>query len=108
MFPFPLTPVPLSLASIYGRVKKTPKHTLSKHLEVLITHSEPTKVDVVIYDAMFMIQSLPSNLPLRFGNIAELVLKMICSPTARIVHFVCDSYVKSIKNVEQQARGAND
>ena len=32
VFPFPLTPVPLSLASIFGTVKKTPKYTLSKHL----------------------------------------------------------------------------
>jgi len=108
VFPFPLTPVPLSLASIFGTVKKTPKYTLSKHLEDLITHKEPTTVDTVIYDAMFIIQSLPSDLPLRFGNVAELVLKIICSPKARKVHFVCDSYVKSIKSVEQQARGAND
>ena len=34
-----------------------------------------------------------------------LVLKNICTSE---VHFVCDSYVKSIKNVEQQARSAID
>ena len=108
VFPFPLTPVPLSLASIHGMVKKTPKYKLSKHLEQLITHEEPAAVDVVLYDAMFIIQSLPSDLPLHFGNIAELVLRIICSTQAREVHFVCDSYVKSIKNIEQQARGASD
>ena len=108
VFAFPLTPVPLSLASIYGTLKKTPKHKLSKHLEALITHEEPRSVDVVLYDAMFIIQSLPRDLPNHFGNIAEMVLRIICSTPAREVHFVCDSYVKSIKNVEQQARGAND
>ena len=101
VFPFPLTPVPFSLASIYGMVKKTPKYKLSKHLEHLITHKQPSAVDVVLYDAMLIIQSLPSDLPLRFGNIAELVLRIICSTQAREVHFVCDSYVKSIKNIAE-------
>ena len=108
VFRFPLTPVPLSLASIYGTVKKTPKYKLSKYLEDLIKHRGPTTVDAVIYDAMFIVQSLPSDLPLNFGKIAELVLKNICNTQASEVHFVCDSYVKSIKNVEQQERGVND
>ena len=41
-------------------------------------------------------------------NIAELILRIICSTKAHEVHFVCDSYVKSITNIEQQARGASD
>ena len=53
---------------------------------------------------MFIVQSLPSDLPLNFGKIAELVLKNICNTQASEVHFVCDSYVKSIKNVEQQEK----
>ena len=100
--------IPLSLASIYGTVKKTPKYKLSKYLEDLIKHREPTTVGAVIYDAMFIVQSLPSYLSLNFGKIAELVLKNICNTQASEVHFVCDSYVKSIKNVEQQARGVNN
>ena len=79
VFPFPLTPVSLPLTSIYGMVKKTPKYKLSKHLEDVITHKKPTSVDVVLYDAMFIIQSLSSDLPLHFSNIAELVLRIICS-----------------------------
>jgi len=94
--------------SIYGTVKKTPKYNLPKYLEDLITHKEPSTLDTVLYDAMFIIQSLPFDLPLAFENVAALVLKIICSVQATEVHFVCDSYVKSIKNVEQQARGAND
>ena len=101
---FSLTPVPLSLASIYGKMKKTPKSKLSRHLEALITHTEPAAVDIVLYDAMLITQSLPSDLPLRFSNIAELVLRIICSTRAGEVHFVCDSYVKSIKNVEQEVQ----
>ncbi|KAG1684708.1 hypothetical protein GQR58_009314 [Nymphon striatum] len=54
------------------------------------------------------LQSLPTSLPHNFGKVAELVLKIICSTQADETHFVCDSYVKSIKNAEQQARGAND
>ncbi|KAG1648371.1 hypothetical protein GQR58_029891 [Nymphon striatum] len=57
---------------------------------------------------MFIIQSLPTSLPHNFGKVAELVLKIICSTQADETHFVYDSYVKSIKNAEQQARGAND
>lgn len=108
VFPFPLTPVPLSLASIYGTLKKTKKSQLSEHLEALIEHDSPRSVDVLLYDAMFIIQSLPTDLPLRFGDIAELILKNICRTAAKEVHFVCDSYVKSIKNVEQQARGETE
>ena len=105
VFKFPITPNPLSLASIYGTLKKTPKCKLSKHLKQLIKHREPTTIDVVIYDAMFIVQSLPSDLPLHFGR-AVLVMKNICNIQSSEVHFVCDSYVKSIKNVEQQARSA--
>ena len=47
-------------------------------------------------------------MPLRLGDIAELLLKNICSTPAKEVHFVCDSYVKSIKNVEQLARGETE
>ena len=72
VFQFPLNPIPLSLASIYGTLKKTPKYKLSKHLEQSIKHREPTTIDVVIYDGMFIVQSLPSDLPLHFGSIAEL------------------------------------
>ncbi len=109
VFCFPLTPVPLSLASIYGSIKKTPKYKLSKYLEELIQHKEPTVIDALFYDAMFIVQSLPSNLPLNFGSVARLVLKIICNTEANEVHFVCDSYnVKSIKNAEQQSRVTND
>jgi hypothetical protein len=106
VFCFPLTPVPLSLASIYGTMKKTPKHTLAKYLEDLITHQEPLTNDVVLYDAMFIIQSLPSEALTTFGKLAEVVLKNICNVKSKDIHFVCDSYVKSIKDTEQQARGA--
>ncbi len=64
-------------------------------------------IDALFYDTMFIVvQSLPSNLPLNFGSVARLVLKIICNTEANEVHFVCDSYnVKSIKNAEQQSRG---
>ena len=89
-------------------MKKTPKYKLSKYLEDLIKHREPTTVDAVIYDAMFIVRSLPSDLPLNFENIVELVLNNICNTQASGVHFVCDSYVKRLKNIEQQARDVND
>ena len=106
---YPLTPVPLSLANIYGTKKTSPKYKLSKHLEGLIIHTEPTVVNIVLYDAMFIIQSLPTNLPKTFGKLAELVLNIICHIQADEIHFVCDRYdVKSIKNAEQQTRGGNN
>ena len=108
VFSFPLTPVPLSMTNISGTMKKTPTYKLSKHLEDLITHTQPTVINTVLYDAMFIIQSLPTNLLHSFGKVAELVLKIICSTRADEIHFICDSYVKSIKNAEQLVRGAND
>ncbi len=108
VFPSSLTPVPLSLASIHRMVKKKPKYKLFKHLEYMITHEEPTVVDVVLYDAMFILQSLPSDLSLHFSDIAELLLRIICSTHARDTYFVCGSYVKSVTNNQQQAKGASD
>jgi hypothetical protein len=94
------------LYSIYGTIKKTPKYKLSKYFEYLITHKEPSTIDTVLYDTMF--QSLLADLHLTFGNVAALVLTIICSVQATEVYFVCDSCVKSIKNVEQLTRGVND
>lgn len=39
-----------------------------------------------------------------------MVLKIICSAKSTEVHFVCDSYVKSIKNknIEQEARSTTE
>ena len=65
-------------------------------------------VNVVIYDAMFIIQSLPTALLHNFGKVAEIDLKIICNTQADEIHFVCDNHVNSIKNASQQARGAND
>ena len=65
-------------------------------------HTEPTMINTVLYDAMFIIQSLPTNVPKTFGKLAELVLKIICHIQVDEIHFVCDRYdVKSIKNAEQ-------
>lgn len=65
-------------------------------------------VDTVLYDAMFVIQSLSSDLPMHFGNLAELLLTTICNTTAVEIHFVCDTYVKSINSAEQLANGSTD
>ena len=43
----------------------------------MIEHDNPRSVDVLLYDAMFIIQSLPTDLPLRLGDIAKLLLKNI-------------------------------
>ncbi|KAG1693768.1 Peripheral-type benzodiazepine receptor-associated protein 1 [Nymphon striatum] len=91
----------------------TSKTSLLTYFGQIISHDYSitpmiTVVNTVLYDAMFIIQSLPTSLPHNFGKVAELVLKIICSTQADETHFVCDSYVKSIKNAEQQARGAND
>ena len=51
---------------------------------------------------------MPNNFSHNFEKVAELVLKIVCSTQADEIHFVYDSYAKSIKNAEQQARGAND
>lgn len=68
VFPFTLTLIPLSFVSMFDTVKKTPQYNLSKHLEDLITHTEPTVVNTVLYDAMFIIQSLPTNCLIILGK----------------------------------------
>ena len=57
---------------------------------------------------MFIIQSLPLDLPQNIGRIAQMIIKIICSAPTERVHFVCYSYGKSIKNVEEHARGTNE
>ena len=65
--------------------------------------------DTVLYDVMFIIQSLPTNVPKTFGKLAELVLKIICHIQVDEIHVFCDRYdVKSIKNAEKQTRGGNN
>jgi hypothetical protein len=45
-----------------------------EYTRILFTHREPRTVD-----AMFIIKSLPSDLPLRFGNIAaHMESKALC------------------------------
>ena len=51
---------------------------------------------------------MPTSLPHTFGKVAELVLKIICNTDANEIDFVCDNYVKSIKNSTQRTRETND
>ena len=60
----------------------------------------PMEIGIILIDAMFVIQLLPTDLPLKFGDLAEHILKRVSGHQAREIHFVCDSYVKSIKVVE--------
>ena len=57
---------------------------------------------------MMLMQSLPNDLPTKMGDIALMILKLVTKHGAQEIHFVCDSYTKSIKGMEQNARGANE
>ena len=79
IFGYTLTAVPLSLASFDGIKQSTNKAVLAEHLEKKTCSNTPAydDFDTTIFDAMFILQSL-TNLPATFGDIANVVLLILC------------------------------
>ena len=75
---YPLTPIPLSLCHIDGKMNKTPKSTLMKELEKSSILSNPQSNDVAIVAGMFFLHLL-SNLPETFGAVSKAIFKNLCS-----------------------------
>ena len=75
---YPLTPVPLGLCHVVGRMRKTPKVALMNYRENLCESRDPEFVDVIIVDGMFFLHILP-DLPPTFGEVSKLILRRLCA-----------------------------
>ncbi|XP_057306368.1 uncharacterized protein LOC130644684 [Hydractinia symbiolongicarpus] len=101
---YPLTPVPLSLGHVDGKMQKTPKVKLLNELEAKVKTDDPNRVDVNIIDGMFFLH-LFVDLPATFGALATFILKRVCASKGNIIHFVLDKMVHpSIKDCERDLR----
>jgi len=108
---YPLTAVPFSLAQSDGSMNKTDKSKLTHKLELYqnvdeghIMTKDIRQVDVIVYDAMFVLHTL--RFPETYGALARNLLEYItCNTSAKEVHLVFDSYGnQSIKDSEHDRR----
>ena len=108
VFEFPLTSVPLSLAHVDGSLNKTDKSKLIQRIERDVVSTDPVDpIDITLVDGMFLLHSL-QNLPGTFGEIASLILLILCRLSTR-VDMICDVYrTPSIKDLEHCVRSADD
>ena len=108
VFSFPLTPVPLSLAHMDGSLNKTDKSKLLHKFEREVDSTDPeSPVNVTLVDGMFLLHAL-QNLPVTFGEVASLILQILCGMSER-VDMICDVYRSpSIKDLEHSRRSADD
>ena len=110
---YPRGPMPYSLATESGGLVKTSKSALMHELEKLVEPEEAPNMassQVIILDAMALIQSLKLAKNATFADWAEMILKIIIkhgsqSSNTTHIHWMCDTYpVISIKNVERSTR----
>ena len=106
---YPLSPVPLTMATPDEVITKTDKSTLFDIFEKKVEeHGSPEKASVYIIDGQFLLHSLPPNLPPTYGGLARVVLSQCLRSRARIIHIVFDNYPQpSIKDSERDRRGAD-
>ena len=75
--------------------------------EIPCTESSVSCVTVTLIDGVFFLHLMVEP-PHSFGEIATMLLKMICMQPGKEVHFVCDKYLSpSIKDAERRSRGSN-
>ena len=75
---YPLTPIPLSLCHIDGKMSKTTKNRLMKELEKSSVLNNTEMVQVVIIEGMFLLR-LRSDLPETCGFVSRSILRKLCS-----------------------------
>ena len=106
---YPLTTVPLSMATPDEVMTKTNKSSLFGVLENTVKdHGRPDEVSVFIIDGQFLLHSMPTNLPPTYGGLARSILIQSLRTSAKYVHIVFDDYPQpSIKDAERDKRGAD-
>lgn len=106
---YPLTPVPLTMASPDEVMAKTDKSALFGILEARVKdHGKPTAIDAYIIDGQFLLHSMPGNLPPTYGGLARSILLQSLRTPAKSVHILFDDYPQpSIKDTERNRRGAD-
>jgi hypothetical protein len=108
---YSLRKFPSPIATVDGKLVKTPK---SKLMHILESRVEDSAIDIVppnnalILDAMALIQMM-KHIPDTFGKLVEIILGSILSLASNLkstrVDFVCDKYPDiSIKNMERSSR----
>ena len=85
---YPLTPIPLNLCRIDGKMNKTFKNTFMKNSSVL---NNPEMVDVVIVNGMFFLNHLPDSTE-TLGFAGTSILRKLCSSfSAKKIDIVFDN-----------------
>ena len=98
---FPLTPIPLALYHVDGKIHKTQKVALMHELEKSTAINDPVTIDVVIVDGLFFLHLLP-DLPETFGSVSKFILKRLCSLSHNRVFG--RTITPSIKDIERGSR----
>ena len=92
MVQYELGPLSWALAKPNGRMRSSPKSALINTFdkEVPLVHLSPENT-VKIFDAMVLIQQLPTSLEI-FGDISDFILAKIMHHHAKITCWVSDQY----------------
>ena len=106
VFSYPLTPTPQSLSHLDGTIRKTEKSVLLRELEEKVKSQPPDVISTVIIDGMFLLHTLPTQLPNTLRGVAHNILMKVMRMADKRVDLVFDTYKSpSIKDIERQARG---
>ncbi|KAF7990491.1 hypothetical protein HCN44_000296 [Aphidius gifuensis] len=107
---FPITPVPMSLCHLDGKINKCQKSTLTECLEEELKihmkkHEETIRLpdfSTVIIDGFDLLHQIV-DAPKSFGNLAKIILQMVVRNKALRIDVIFDKYFSpSIKNIERE------
>ena len=104
---YPLTPVPLSMCHLDGTMASTKKDVLATRLEKMVISLPPPYIDCHVIDGMFFLRTT-GEFPIKYGKIAEFILKKICAMKSKRIDLVFDNYRSpSIKDIERAQRSSD-
>ena len=106
----PLGPLPWTLATPQGTLRKTSKAIFAQHLQKKILLTEEIPENCTIIDGMSLVHHLCGN-PGTFGDVATLLLEMALrsATNSKRIDIVFDTYQElSIKAMERKVRGSGE
>ncbi|KAJ8670310.1 hypothetical protein QAD02_001569 [Eretmocerus hayati] len=102
---FPLTKFPACFSHPDGTMTKTDKAALSKAILGKASWEPPSSLDYNLIDGYFFLHLL-KDVPVKFGNIAQKILKSALNMNGNNIFLVFDRYFSpSIKDSEHSLRG---